>query len=332
MAKEITGILKKWQFMLFFAILAIIFALTAVFFSRKPVILVSDKGFNVIYGEKRGEFSRFILSLRIFRPIKTIAMASGAGTDLVVQGAISLSLRPYAVFFPYRYREAAMQYSKSQYSVPVVILAGRKPPEFQVSEPQLTGLQPRENIEKAEEGKLLWVSTGTETDLYRAGVFAGVFARFYAQNRQNAEEDGAKFDQKIALFHETLKNQEKTAFIAGLEDQQCIGFPLFISDLGLDLIEENLACAVVLDEFHFSEEGNTASLILFSWMDPVLAPRRTLVIFDDSPWAQIGPVLGLIKKAETGFSLPSKIIVGNEDKTLKTVYNEINKLKTVKKP
>ena len=319
MPVKITDILKKWPFKVLFGFLALVLIFTVFFFSRKPVILVCDKSFNAIYGEKRADFSRFTLSLSLLRPVKTIAMTPDAGPDLVVQGAMSLSRRPFAVFFPYRYREAAARYLNGKPDSTVVVLAGRKPFDAQIddlNDPQSDG-----------QGKLIWFYTDTETDLYRAGAFAGIFGQYFLQNLQNSEEGVIKFRQKIALFNNDLNNVEKSAFTEGLEAQQWSAQPFFLSNS----TEEDLICAVLLKEFRFPEEGTVDSLILFSWIDPELAPRRTLVIFDDSPWAQIGPALDVIRNGGTEFLLPSRIIVSGADKTLKSVYNDINKLKTLKK-
>ena len=288
---------KKRSFTAIFAGLIIILALIVVFFCRKPVILVTDNAFNVLYGKKRGLFKQFSLSLSLFRPVKTIAIAEGAGPDLVAQGAAGLSRRPLAAFFPYRYKDGALRYLQIRPGSPVIILAGRKPHK--------------------EEGNdsAFWFYTDTVTDLYRAGGIAGLFAGYDRQNRD------------IALFYKEIDNSEKEAFIEGLEDQKWSGSPLFSPDSA----EINLACALILEDFRFSEEEKSRSLILFSWMDPVLAPQRTLAIFDDSPWAQISPALDLIGKGEQSGSIPSGIIVCRGDKTQKSLYNGINRIKNLKK-
>ncbi|MCL1928444.1 MAG: hypothetical protein FWG07_06610 [Treponema sp.] len=281
--------------------------------------MVTDKAFNVLYGENRSRNKQLFLSVRLFRPIKIIVMAEGAGPDLVTQGAISLSRRPFAVFFPYRYREAAWRYLTSRPDSPVVILAGRK---TQGSDETSHNMQENEAIVPP-----LWVYTDSETDLYRAGVMAGVFVRYEKQNGENTDNWGDIVNQEIALFHEGHNNEEITAFIAGLEEQQWTDFPLYSPDLA----DINLSCAVILDNFRFNAEGKVNSLIFFSWMDPALAPRKTLAIFDDSPWTQIGPALGYIKQGRQNALVPSEVIFFREDKIQKDVYNEINKLKTLKK-
>ena len=291
-----------------------LFLLLVIFFCRKPVILVTDNAFNALYGQKRSQFKLFALSISLARPIKTIAIAPGAGPDLVAQGAASLSRRPFAVFFPFRYREAALRYQSTRPGSVVVILAGRKTQDSW------------QNYQEDGPGtKLLWIYTDTETDLYRAGAFAGFLAHFTKENQEYGG-DGAPATE-IAVFHDGLKNEEENAFLQGLEAQQWFDTPLFSPDLA----EINLICAILMKETRFSEEEKARSLILFSWIDPVLAPRKALAIFDDSPWTQIGPALDLIKTGRTNGLIPSEIFVRRGDKLQKSVYNEINRLKTLKK-
>ncbi|MCL1812134.1 MAG: hypothetical protein FWG29_01285 [Treponema sp.] len=304
---------KKLPFKIILAVFALIILLVVVFFSRKPVVLVTGKAFTVLYGEKRSRFKQISLSLRLFRPVKTIAIAEGAGADLVTQGALSLSRQPFAVFFPYRYREAAWRYQNNRPGSRVVVLAGRKARENDYGSENNS--QGSTAISEAMSGLPLWINTDSETDLYRAGALAGIYTQHEKQNRG------------IALFYEGLNYEEKAAFVAGLDDQQWDGSPSYSPDL----TETDLSCAVILENFRFGEEGKAGSLILFTWMDPALAPRKTLAIFDDSPWAQISPAMDIIKKGRHGTLIPSEITILRGDKTKKDVYNEINRLKILKK-
>ena len=307
----VRGIFKKRLFQAGLTVFALILLLTTIFFCRRPVILISDKAFIALYGEKRTYYRQFSLSLSLFRPVKTINIAEGAGPDLAAQGALSLSRRPFAVFFPYRYREAAKRYLEGRPDAPVVILAGRK----------ALG----NSSETGQSG--LWIHTDSEADLYRAGAIAGIFARHENQIRNDTGYWGDHTNQEIALFYEGINNEEKTAFVTGLESQEWVGSPLYSPDFE----EKNLCCAVILENFRFSGEETPRSLILFTWMDPALAPRKTLVIFDDSPWTQIAPALEIVKEKRQSNLVPSDIIVLRGDKTQKSIYNEIIRSKILKK-
>jgi hypothetical protein len=184
----------------------------------------------------------------------------------------------------------------------------------------------------------LWLYTDTETDLYRAGVFAGIIAR--AEEEQGSHPEGnldfgdprsPAAPPGIALYYEESNTREITAFNRGLQ----VFWP-GNQLLSPNLEEKNLACAVLLRNIRFNSEGEgPRTLILFTWMDPVLAPRRTLAVFDDSPWAQIGPAMeyikqGAIAREETGGLIPSEITVLRGDKTLKNQLNQIKKQKSLR--
>jgi hypothetical protein len=284
---------------------------TAGFFSRKPVVLVTDKPFNQLYGESRARFEKYALSFRIFRQVKTIAVAEGAGPDLVAQAAASLSRQPLAVFFPYRYREGARRYLKDRPGSVVVILGGRNR---------------REAANKGEE-EPRWFYTDTVTDLYRAGVLAGELAL------QDPEGGAA------ALYQSGLSDAEKTAFNQGVKDQGWDENPLISSnnnEITSRFSGKGIACLVLLrkgDSRFFEDSG---SLALFTWLDPALVPGKTAAIFDDSSWAQLGPALKLLKKGENNpetadFGLiPSKLTITKRYHGKKMGAIGINRIKSLK--
>jgi hypothetical protein len=281
--------------------------LTAAFLGRRPVILVGDDAFNMIYGERRALISRWALSLRLFRWIKTINVSSGVGPDLVAQAAASLSRRPEAVFFPYRYREGARRYLKNRPGPAVVILGGRNPPDRGVNE----GPEP------------LWIVTDTGTDLYRAGAAAGIIT--------------GNSGMPTALYYEKLEEAGKTAFIQGLRDQGYTGTPFFpLSGDSLATAREGglagggLGCAVLVDEDDPAPYEAKNPLVLFSWLDPLLLPRNTAAVFDDSPLTQLEPALALLRKGASGGGVPSQIWAPRRDRALKNKYIEINRLKSLK--
>ncbi|MDR2470553.1 MAG: hypothetical protein LBD09_00395 [Treponema sp.] len=197
----------------------------AVFTGRRPVILLEDRPFILLYGENRALFRRLALSLVLFRPVLTVEIAAGAGPDTAARAAAARSRRPRAVFFPYRYREGARRYLAERPGFPVFILGGRNPPDRPPSGavPGAAGPEPR------------WVCTDTRTDELRAGVLA--------------ERSGAR---------------------------------------------------VVRSREDFAAAGPDTPLILFTWQDPALVPRKTLAVFDDAPWTQIGPALKLPEAADRG--------------------------------
>ena len=284
-----------------------IFALPAIaFFSRKPVLLVTDTPFELLYGEKRSKQRQYSLSLQLFRWIKTIRIAEDAGPDLVAQAAASLSRRPFAAIFPYRYREGAQRYFRDRPHLNVIILGGRNSDKNPVSS---------HNSEPAP----LWLFTDTETDLFRAGAISGLFAL--------GEGVGTHWD--IALYMEEPGEMEKMAFNRGVAEYWPAG-PLFSPELG----ENSLVCAVLVNNFRISMEDIPRSLIFFSWMDPLMASGNTLALFDDSPWSQMKAALALLQSGidnSPGINLiPSEIILTGQEMMPKNLQFEVNKVKNLR--
>ncbi|MDR2313946.1 MAG: hypothetical protein LBE02_05365 [Spirochaetaceae bacterium] len=280
----------------------------AVFFCRAPVVLVNDDAFTLLYGEKRALAARLVLSLTLFRPVKTLSVAPGAGPDLVARSAEGLSSRPRGVFFPYRYREGARRYLKDRPGFPVVVLAGRQ----DLEEPALSG---------AEE-EPLWIRTDTRTDLYRAGAIAGILS---------GKSGGA-----AVLYHYSPADDETRAFTRGFTGRgRPAGALFFAPEAGSagDPPPWGAAepgCVVAMGGAGpYLGEGR-APLVLFTWLDPALAPAHGMVIFDDSPWAQLGPALKLLKTGGQNGSVPSRIVLLDGLRAMKQEYLAINKQKNVK--
>ena len=292
-----------WIPCIFFAILAFF---SIAFFSRKPVLLVTDKPFELLYGENRSRQRQYMLSLQLFRRIKTIRIAEDAGPDLVAQAAASLSRRPFAAIFPYRYWEGAQRYLSDRPHHTVIILGGRNNGESQVYD---TNGSPAP----------LWLFTDTETDLFRAGAISGLYAL----------GGGVGTDLNIALYMEGLSETDKTAFSRGVAEYWPVG-PLFSPELE----ENHLVCAVLMNNFQFSIENNPRSLILFSWMNPLFAVKNTLAIFDDSPWAQIRAAVAFLQgrnsHSDAIYIVPSEIILIGRDMMPKNHQIEVNKVKNLR--
>ncbi|MDR2071962.1 MAG: hypothetical protein LBP60_00820 [Spirochaetaceae bacterium] len=285
--------------------LAVPALLTAVFFCRAPVVLVTDDAFTLLYGEKRALTARLMLSLTLFRPIKTLAVAPGAGPDLVARSAAGLSSRPRGVFFPYRYREGARRYLKNRPGFPVAVLAGRQEPEISGS-----GEEP------------LWIRTDTRTDLYRAGAMAGMLTG----------KDGGF----AVLYHRPPEDGDTRAFTRGFTGQgRPAGALFFVPEAGFSgdpppwgIVEPGCVVAVEGAGPYLAE--GRVPLVLFTWLDPALIPAHGAVVFDDSPWAQLAPALKLLNaEAKTG-SVPSRIVLLDGLRAMKREYLAIHKLKTVK--
>jgi hypothetical protein len=254
-----------------------------VFWFRPPVILVTDTAFERLYGLKRGWKSRLETSLYLFRRVKTTAIAENAGSDLIVFAVRETAENPYCVLFPYRYAQGAERYSRRFPSVPVGIFGGRKEdvPGFQGA--------------PAAFPRVFW--TDTPTDFYRAGRCAAVLS-----------PEG----EVLFLESPSVSAEDRDAFTAGLKDGNH-GGARYISGASDPFPQEGVSAVVISGPApYFFEQDVKAPVILFSWVDPAISPRNTVVVFDDSPWSLAAEGVRRLFREDVADSLPSKALVFQE--------------------
>ena len=250
-------------------------ALFLVFISRAPVILVADASFAALYG--RGRLEAVRSSVLLFRPVKPITMADDAGSDLVISAVIARSQRPYCVLFPLRFAEAARYYAQQFPDTPVILMEGRNEPRSRVPEGILT------------------VQTDIETDFFMAGVFASII-------------DGAKHG-RVAVFTDTaLAGMANQAFLHGFNDPQ--NAPAFYSSFAQLSSFNDISCVVIAGAgAEFFQVNIQIPVIFFTWLYPIFTPARTVVIFDDSPWAQLIPSVKMVSAGKNNIKIPSKTLI-----------------------
>ncbi|MDR0586457.1 MAG: hypothetical protein LBG26_04385 [Treponema sp.] len=254
----------------------------AVFFSRRPVVLVTDSAFTALYGEQRTMMKKIRLSALFFRQVKTAFVTESAGPDLVSLAARMASARPYAVFFPYRYRDGALRYIGDYPDASVAVLAGR--------EKTLETASPGPAVSAGAPGGLAWYSTDTLTDFYRGGFCAGLLAVSSGE---------------ILVQAGTVSAEQRSALLQGVEES---AGPRAVSRVRFtngDFPEE-AACAVVAGggEVFFKREP-AVPFILYSWLDPAIVPAEAAVIFSDSPWETVPEALKLLEKGQFQGIIPS---------------------------
>jgi hypothetical protein len=260
-----------------FAVLCGFAGLAAVFFSRPPVVLVTDSAFTALYGERRTMVTKLGLSARLFRRVKTALVSESAGPDLVSLAARAASGRPHAVFFPYRYRDGALRYIRDYPDVRAAVLAGREP-----RAPDPAG---------APEAALAWYSTDVGTDLYRGGFCAGLLTPPAGEILAGALDP----EQRAAL----LRGVEESA---GQETASRVRFSGDFS--GGDL--SKTACVVLAGGgTAFLEKDTNIPFILYSWLDPAALPGGAAVLFSDSPWEILPEALKLLEKGRFEGAVPS---------------------------
>ncbi|MDR0389847.1 MAG: hypothetical protein LBH73_07240 [Spirochaetaceae bacterium] len=256
---------------LFFALFLLCCAACAVFFSRRPVLLILDGPFVVLYGEGRLKARSFITGLSLFRPVKTVLLSDAIGPDGVALAAADRAKKPYAALFPGRYREGAELYAAQRPLTHTIVLLEpgiKAPPTGDRPEGAGNGSFGGPGDGEAPQGYPRFLERDLRADLYRAGLAAALLA----QDREGLT---------ACLTGPGMGDTEKEAFALGMAGVS--GEVRYISS-ELELPpDETLAAAVFFGpaERLFMRKA-PYPVVLFTWMDLSLAPDNVAVVFDDS--------------------------------------------------
>ncbi|MDR2630713.1 MAG: hypothetical protein LBC60_07305 [Spirochaetaceae bacterium] len=246
------------------------------FFSRSPVLVVTDPFFDALYGIRRTWEKRLELSVRFFRPVKPVFIGENAGEDMVPFAVEAVSARPFCVFFPFRYSDGARRYVRQHPNVPSVVLGGR------LSPPQ-------------GEEDLLFFGTDTVLDMYRAGLCVAALVLP---------------EEEVFVFPDPLMSRsDRDAFLEGLRAGEYMKDPLYMN-VYADL-SSRMGISVVMTGTppSFLAGGIKIPVVLFSWMDPAVSSRDVKLVFDDSPWALAEEALNILSQGGREGMIPSEISV-----------------------
>ncbi|MDR2484331.1 MAG: hypothetical protein LBD55_02925 [Treponema sp.] len=249
---------------------------SGVFFSRDPVLIVTDASFTALYGARRARLKTVKASIQLFRPVKPVMVADNAGPDMVAFAVEQAGGSPYCILFPYRYNEGAERYVEQFPQVPVFILGGRN------QNPRVNGT--------------IFIETDSGTDLYRAGLCAGIMAR----------NDG----KEVLFFqNEAMAAEQQDAFQAGLREQGFEKTPKYLSVSQDYSDNQNVSCVVMNGQAAlFLNKDLDTPVILFSWIDPDVTATPVKLVFDDSPWALVTRVVQMIPGKNPEGAVPSEIV------------------------
>jgi hypothetical protein len=257
-------------------IIAALFALA--FLRRPPVLVVGDELFISVYGKERIKRRQIWSSLVLRRPLKQVTVADSAGSDIIVFAIEEAVSRPYCVIFPRRYSAGARRYSGQHPDIPTVLLSGRPGGR---------------NSGGSEEAAFFEFFSNTELDFYRAGLCAGILC-------------GTK-EGEIPVFLDNIEAGE-SGFLRGLSEQGVAIQPFFYSSPSQAVRDDYLVAVIAGPAADFLDK-NRVPVILFTWLGPFLTSRETVVIFDDSPWAQAVSAVKMVKENQKTGGIPSNIMV-----------------------
>jgi hypothetical protein len=274
---------KRWVFLGLF--LAIALAGLAFFF-RSPVLIVTDAPFLSLYGPGRIRERRMAASFRLFRRVKPVIIAEGAGMDVVVFAVEEAASKPYCVIFPSRYYEGGRRYAEQFPGIPVISL----------------GAAAAESRPGA--GRLISAGIRREADLYRAGRCAGLMVQ---KARETEGPDGE--GDILVLPGQALLPADRSALLAGLREEGIEKEPRFLNVSAEAAGLQGVSCVILTGPAaEYLEKNLKIPVILFSWLDPALTSRETVMIFDDSPWALAVPAVKLAVRGDAGVNIPSETV------------------------
>jgi hypothetical protein len=304
--------MEKRRLLLLAIVAGIVLALgisCIVFFTRAPVLVVTDISFVSLYGAGRVRLERARASLALFRPVKQVVIADDAGDDIAYFAVGEASSRPFCVLFPVRFADAAGLYRERFPEIPVAILEGRGTDRNQAT------LDPGESTA----GNFFQFATDMESDFYRAGLCAAIL-------------DGDKNGRIVVFLDDSIQNEGREAFLRGLRDQGKETAPLFFTSFSELSGFSGISCVVLAGSgAEFLEKNQEIPVILFTWLNTAFIPENTILVFDDSPWAQAVPAVRLAASRTKSGRIPSKTLILSAKSADKYILRKLKKVAGTKK-
>ena len=275
---------------------------------RSPMLIVTDAPFAAIYGPARLKKAQSAASRALFRRVKPVPIADGAGPDIVEIAINKAAARPFCVLFPRRLASAAERYHEQYPDIRLIILGGLTP-EYDLPVP---------------DDSLFVYRTDRDTDLYRAGLFAGILAGF---KQIPAEEDVAPLQRTIVLWQDRLVTADQRDFFSrGAMERDGETAVVFINNTGEMPEAEKLSCVVLAGTgVDYLDRRPRIPIILFSWLDPAMTQAEIAVLFDDSPWGQAVPAAHLAGKWQNQGQIPSKILILSDNIADNGIFRTLRK-------
>jgi hypothetical protein len=268
-------------------IIIIALAVTAmIFYKRPPVLIVTDAPFAALYGESRIRRQRIVSSIVMFRRVRPVITADGASPDIVVAAISGAAGRPYCVLFPGYLAQAAERFHAEFPETPAAILCGYGPSN---NFPQPDGI-------------LCVYRTDLDTDLYRAGLFAGLLGL-----TKSPPEEAQR--TCFLLQDRYIQGPEGEVFSKGVRESDPEAVARFANSVS-DMPGSGVSCAVLTRAgAEYLDKNPEIPLILFAWLDPYMLPAETAAVFDDSTWALLVPAVQMAVNSQAEGKIPSKPLV-----------------------
>jgi hypothetical protein len=253
-----------------------------IFLNRPPVLVVTNVSFAELYGVDRAHRQRVLASIELRRPVKPVMIADDATSDVLVIAVSNAAEKPFCVLFSSIHTDAAKLYHEEFPEIPVVVLTGRV----------------RASLPSAD-GVLCVYGTDRGTDMYRAGLMAGIRSVAVRDAARKAAEEASEggepeeIKKDIALhLDRSITTADRELFSKGVGEEDPESEVKFVRASAEMPDSGRLSCAVIAGGGNdYLEKNPPIPLVLFTWTDPAFVCSEVAVIFDDSPWALAVPAV-----------------------------------------
>jgi hypothetical protein len=299
------GVIKHKSLAVILALIGVFLAAPVLlFYARSPVLIVTDVSFIALHGASHLRRQQVAAERTLFRQVKPVKVADGVSPDMVSLSITEVSTEPFCVLFPRSQADAARHFHEKFPETPVVLISGLLP---------FSNLPPPD-------GFFCQYVTDRETDLYRAGLFAGIVGGLKKADNEGETPEKASVKTYVLRQDRMVQTTERELFTQGVKESDPSAVIVFANSSGqvpdLKGVEALVLTGVGGD---ILERNPRIPVILFSWLNPALTAREVMVQFDDSPWALAVPAVRMAAKGEAEGKIPSKPLFSprkNPDKNI----------------
>jgi hypothetical protein len=275
-----------------------------IFLNRSPVLIVVDQSFLLLCGAPRVRTETRTSSLVLFRWVRTIAIADDAGDDIVQYAIAEVSAKPHCVIFPLRFAQAARIYREENQEIPVVILEGR----------HAQGTNPSAFAIGNNTDDFFIYKTDITADFHRAALAAIIL-------------DNDRNERIVILLESSIQRQGREVFLSVINELENPLQTSFFTSFSQLTSNEGLSSVVLAGiGAEYLDRYSNVPVIFFTWISPDFIPLDVILVFDDSPWAQVVPAVRMVDADMTNGQIPSKILVLPGNGIDKAVLRKLRKI------
>jgi len=278
-------------------LLAALSVTVLVFLSRPPVLVVTDLPFAALYGENRLRSRQLSASAALFRQVRPVLIADDASPDMLIAAISYASENPFLVLFPRRFAAVAERFHRESPEIPVVVFRGAVP----------AAEMPAGN------GIFSVYGTDRATDLFRAGLFAGIIGSMGRGGlRDEVPDAGLPVAQRTHVLWQDrfMTHEGRELFSGAARERDPDSAVVFVGTAAAMPDTRGVSSMVMAGAgADYLERNPGIPVILFSWLNPDLTSGEVVAMFDDSPWALVVPATRMAAEGIAVGVIPSKPLI-----------------------